>query len=101
MSYTHKLIQILINQNEMNNKLIWAFSLEPPIKRKCTFVAGVNEQWGKILSYIADIFHALAALSRILYKNIRWESLAYATSSVDQEILAYINRLKFNPFKIS
>ena len=64
MSYTHKLIQILINQNEMNNKLICAFSLAPPIKRFCLFVAGVmSALWGKIFFEIADIFHAPAALS--------------------------------------
>ena len=60
MSYTHKLIQILINQNEMNNKLICAFSLAPPIKRFCLFVAGVSALWGKIFFEITEIFHALA-----------------------------------------
>ena len=65
MSYTHKLIQILINQNEINNKLICAFSLAPPIKRFCLFVAGVSALWGKIFLEIADIFHA-PALSTII-----------------------------------
>ena len=53
----------------MNNKLICAFSLEPPIKRFCLFVAGVSALWGKIFFEIADIFHAPAALSCILYKK--------------------------------
>ena len=59
---THKLIQILINQNEMNNKFICAFSLAPPIKRFCLFVAGVSALWGKMFLEISDIFHAPAAL---------------------------------------
>ena len=41
----------------MNNKLICAFSLAPPIKRFCLFVAGVSALWGKM---ILDIFHAPA-----------------------------------------
>ena len=46
----------------MNNKLICAFSLAPPIKRFCLFVAGVSALWGKIFLEIADIFHAPALL---------------------------------------
>ena len=51
----------------MNNKLICAFSLAPPIKRFCLFVAGVSALWlwGKIFLEIADIFHA-PALSTII-----------------------------------
>ena len=47
----------------MNNKLICAFSLAPPIKRFCLFVAGVSALWGKMFLEISDIFHAPAALS--------------------------------------
>ena len=52
----------------MNNKLICAFSLAPPIKRFCLFVAGVSALWGKIFLEIADIFHA-PALSTIIFKK--------------------------------
>ena len=87
MSYTHKLIQILINQNEMNNKLICALSLAPPIKRFCLFVAGVRSAlWGKIFSrYVADIFHA-PAVSRVLFKKIYAGSLWLMQLSVLRKI---------------
>ena len=53
----------------MNNKLICAFSLEPPIKRFCLFVAGVSALWGKMFLEISDIFHAPAACHDFFIKK--------------------------------